>query len=68
MKKLWKVLRELMAFAGVFLIFASVSTSDYCVLELGQSEPDYIWSLIAIGFALIIPALVHAILVGGVRK
>ena len=68
MKNLWRVLRGLMAFAGGVLLFASASTSDYFVLELGQSEPNYVWSLMAIGFALIVPSLVHAILVGGVRK
>lgn len=68
MKKLWRVLRELMAITGCFIVFAAVSTSDYFVLELGQSEPGYVWSAMAIGIALTVPALVHAILVGGVRK
>ena len=66
MKNLWKVLRVLMAFAGVFLIYAGVSTGDYYLMELGQSEPDYIWKLVNIGVALTIPALVHGIRTGGV--
>lgn len=66
MKTLWKVLRVLMAFAGCFLIYAAVSTGDYYVFELGQTEPDYIWKVVNIGVALIIPALVHGIRTGGV--
>ena len=68
MKNSWRALRGLMAFAGGFLIFAGASTSDYFILELGQSEPGYVWSVMAIGVALTIPSLVHAILAGGVRK
>ncbi len=66
MKSLWKVLRVLMAFAGVFLVYAGASTSDYYIYELCQPEPDYIWKFINIGIVLIIPALVHAIRTGGV--
>ena len=66
MKTLWKVLRVLMAFAGCFLIYAAVSTSDYYIFELCQPEPDYIWKLINIGVVLTIPAIVHGIRTGGV--
>ena len=55
-----------MAFAGCFLIYAAVSTGDYYVFELGQAEPDYIWKVVNIGVALVIPALVHGIRTGGV--
>lgn len=66
MKTLWKVLRVLMAFTGCFLIYAAVSTGDYYVFELGQSEPDYLWTVTKIGIVLIVPSLVHAIRTGGV--
>jgi hypothetical protein len=66
MKSLWNVLRVLMAFTGVFLVFAAVSTSDYYIFELGQAEPDYIWKVVNIGIVLIAPSLVHAIRTGGV--
>ena len=66
MKNLWKVLRVLMAFAGVFLIYAALSTGDYYILELGQPEPDYIWNIVNIGVILALPALVHGIRTGGV--
>ena len=68
MKSLWKVLRGLMTVTGFFLIYAGASTSDYYVLELGQSEPNYIWLTMAIGIILMLPSLVHAIVTGGVQR
>ena len=53
-----------MAFAGCFLIYAGVSTGDYYLMELGQPEPDYIWNVVNIGVALVIPSLIHAIRTG----
>ena len=66
MKSLLNVLRVLMGLAGVFLIYAGVSTSDYYIFELCQPEPDYIWKIVNIGVVLTIPALVHGIRTGGV--
>lgn len=64
MKTLLKVLRNLMSIIGFILIFGAVGTSDYYTIELKQSEPDRVWVLIIIGFALLIPAILHGIFGG----
>lgn len=64
MKFLWKILRSLMAIAGFFLIYGGFSESDYYVIELCQPQPDYIWTMVAIGVALMLPALIHFIITG----
>ena len=61
MYKAWRIIRTLSAFAGFSLLIMAVGTSDYYVMELGQNEPGSVWTTIAIGFALILPAFIHAI-------
>lgn len=61
MNYLWKIVRTLMFVAGGILIFGAIGTSDYYVLELGQTEPASVWTTITIGFVLMIPTLLHVI-------
>lgn len=61
MNYLWKIVRNIMAIVGTLLIFGSVGTSDYYVMELGQPEPANFWPTIVVGFILITPTIIHAI-------
>lgn len=61
MISLWKIIRNLSAMGGFGLLFCATSTSDYYVLELGQAEPSSVWTSVAIGFALLMPTIIHAI-------
>ena len=58
---LWKFVRNTMAGIGTVLIYLGISTSDYYVMELGQTEPDHIWPCIYIGAMCMIPLLIHLI-------
>lgn len=61
MNSLWKVVRTTMAVVGAILIFGGVGTSDFYVMELGQSEPAKVWTGIIIGCVLFMPTIIHAI-------
>lgn len=61
MNYLWKIVRTLMAIIGIVLIFGAAGTSDYYVLELGQSEPSSVWMMLAVGFLMIVPLVFHII-------
>lgn len=56
---LWKIIRNLSAIAGLILIFGSVSTSDYYVVELGRTAPSYCDRNLIIGIVLILPMIIH---------
>ena len=58
---LWKIVRTLMAIIGIVLIFGAAGTSDYYVLELGQSEPSSVWITLTIGLLMIVPLVFHII-------
>lgn len=58
---IWKTLRTLMTIGGLVLMFLAVSTSDYYVLELGCSEPAYVWNYMLVGALMFAPALIHSI-------
>lgn len=58
---IWKLIRGLMALLGGVLIYVGVSTSDYYVLELGTTEPSYVWWMICVGLMLILPAIIFSV-------
>ena len=60
----FSIIRKVMAFIGVFLMFGAVSTSDYYLMELVQDFPDYIWKMMLTGFILVLPATINAIFGG----
>lgn len=62
MNSLLKIIRIAMAAVGVILIFGGAGTSDYYVMELGQSEPARVWTLMLVGCVLIVPTIIHAII------
>ena len=59
--KIAKYIRSTLSVIGAVLIYCGVSTSDYYVLELGQTEPARCGWMIAIGLLLFIPAIVRGI-------
>ena len=61
MISIWKAIRTLMAIGGLGLMFLSVSTSDYYVLELGCTEPAYVGTYMLVGVLMFAPALIHSI-------
>lgn len=61
MKSLWRIFRIATAVVGGFLIYAGTSKSDYHVIELGQSTPDYAWRSMFIGAILLLPTVIHII-------
>ena len=61
MMSLWKIIRNLSAVAGFILLFGSVGTSDYYVIELEQVAPSYVNTNIGIGLALMLPMIIHLI-------
>ena len=60
-KRNWKYVRNTSAFIGIVLMFFGVSTSDYYTMQLGQVEPEWVWRMICVGFAMMIPAIYKAI-------
>lgn len=61
MLSLWKIIRNLLGISGLCLMFLSVSTSDYYVLELGCAEPAYVWRCMVAGALMILPLLGHSL-------
>ena len=61
MNYLWKIVRPLMAVVGGLMVFGAVGTSDYYVLELGQTEPSRVWTTLWVGLLLMAPTFLHAI-------
>ena len=58
---IWKLIRGLMAMLGGIMVITGVSTSDYYVMELGVTEPSYVWWMIGIGLMLVLPAIAFSI-------
>lgn len=58
----WRIIRTLAAFIGFGMMLLAVGTSDYHVMELGQSEPGGVWKMLLVGAALMAPAYVHAVI------
>lgn len=61
MKSAWKIIRSLFAIAGAIMILVSASTSDYYVIELGQSEPVYVWWCMIIGAVMFAPMFIYVL-------
>ena len=59
MKRILRYITNALLVIGVILAFLAVSTSDYYVIELGQKEPQYVWSLAVVGVVLMIPGVVR---------
>lgn len=59
--KIAKYTRTALSVVGAVLIYCGVSTADYYVIELGQTEPARCWWMIAVGLLLFIPAIVRGI-------
>ena len=55
--KAWKIIRTLLAIAGATIIFCAVGASDFYVIELGQTEPDYVWNLMIVGALMMLPKI-----------
>jgi hypothetical protein len=43
---------------GFILCFMGMSTSDFYVIELGQTEPASVWVMVGIGVVMLIPKLI----------
>lgn len=62
MKRILRYITNALLAIGVVLAFLAVSTSDYYVIELGQKEPQYVWTVAIVGVVLMIPAVVRMFL------
>lgn len=62
MKRILRHITNALAAIGIILAFLAVSTSDYYVIELGQKEPQYVWTVAIVGVVLMIPAVVRMFL------
>ena len=60
-KRIWAGVRTCLALIGIMCWIAGASTSDYYVMEVGQSEPDTVHRLFIVGAVLMIPMVVHII-------
>ena len=56
-----KKIHKITAFAGLLLFVFAAGASDRCI-EFGQAQPENLDSLIAWGFALMIPTAIYLIL------
>lgn len=61
MKFIMKFIWGAMAIIGAFMMFGAVGTSDYYVIELGQSEPAFVWRTAIIGCIMMVPATIYLI-------
>lgn len=55
-------LRNICLIASLVLMTSAMSTSDYYVLELHQSEPAHVWYMLGIGIVLALPTAFHIML------
>jgi hypothetical protein len=60
-KRIWAGVRGCLVAIGIMCWFAGASTSDYYVMELGQSEPGSVHRLFIVGTVLMIPMAIHII-------
>lgn len=60
-KRIWAGVRGCLAVIGLLCWIAGASTSDYYVVELGQTEPSNVHRLLVVGAVLMIPMFVHII-------
>lgn len=60
-KNLWKYIRNGAGITGLLLMLGGISTSDYHIIEMGQTEPSTLWIQMLIGLLLMVPAAVHLI-------
>ena len=56
---LWKIVRISLAVVGVLMELAVSFTSDYHVIELGQSDPNFVTPCIIIGTLCLVPQFIH---------
>lgn len=61
MNYLWKCIRNLAAVVGFACIYLGISTCDYYLMELGESEPHQAWGMVIVGFVLMVPTIIHLI-------
>jgi uncharacterized membrane protein len=61
MLSIWKIIRSLLAISGFALMFLSVSTSDYYVLELGCAEPAYVGTYMLAGVLMLVTTVIHVL-------
>ena len=54
-----KIIRNLLAIAGLIMLMGAIGTSDYYVIELEQVAPSYCNRNIVIGIALMLPMVIH---------
>ena len=59
MISLWKIIRNLLAIAGLIMLMGAIGTSDYYVVELEQVAPSYCSRNIIIGIVLMLPMVIH---------
>lgn len=57
-----KKIHKITAFAGIMLFVSAAGKSDFYTLAMRQSDPETVGTLIAWGFALMIPTAIHLIL------
>ena len=55
-------IHKITAFIGILLWYGAASESDYYVLVMRENEPETVGTLIAWGFALMIPTAIYTIL------
>lgn len=61
MTYLWNWIRNLAAVAGFLMAFLAAGTWDYYTQELQAPMPEWVWSRMIAGIALMIPTVVHLI-------
>lgn len=68
MSFLWKVVSDLGALAGVICWYCAVSTSDFWVLEMGQTPPDDLNKWLILGAVLVAPKMLEIVIGAIVRS
>ena len=57
----WNCVRRIATALSFLLLFGAISTSDYYVIELGQTEPAYVGGMFCVALLLMIPQIIHII-------
>ncbi len=57
-RRICRLVRNTAAVIGAGMVLGAIGTDDIYVKELVQASPD-IWTEIMIGFALLLPTIVH---------
>ena len=57
-----RIICYLLAFLGFIVLLGAIGTSDFYIIELEQTDPEYVWTWVKVGVTMMIPMAVSVCL------